>query len=136
MLTNKQETFCKNIVSGMNNKEAYKNAYDFKGSDQVASNEAYKLLLREDIQNRIEAIKKPLIKAEQITILNERTEQINYIKGRIKLCEQKEDENAIIRYTDQLNKILNLYKDNETEKKEDNKLNSIDTDTLIKLTTA
>jgi propanediol dehydratase large subunit len=137
MLTSKQEQFCQNIVKGMSKQDAYKNAYNTtKCSEQTISNEAYKLLLRDDIQQRIDAIKKPLIKAEQITILNERTKQIEFIKERIELCKQKDDEQSIIRYTEMLNKIYALYKENENEQKDDNKLQKLDTDTLIKLTSA
>lgn len=133
MLTNKQLQFCKNIVSGMSNKDAYINAYDTKCSDNTAYTEAYKLLLREDIQTKIKTLSKPIEQAEQITILNERSKQIEYIKSRITLCEQKEDEQSIIRYTDMLNKILALYKEQENEQKTDNKVNKLDTSTLIKL---
>lgn len=71
-LTPKQEKFCQCIVSGMSGKDSYITAYDSKGSDQNAYNEASKLLLREDIQARLTELRKPLEKAAQQTALSER----------------------------------------------------------------
>ena len=133
-LTEKQEKFCRCIISGMSGKDSYLTAYDTKCNNQVAYNESSKLLLRDDIQKRIADMRKPLECASQITALNARTEQIEYIKKRIALCEQKEDEQSIIRYTDMLNKINSLYKETETETQNDNKLDNIDSTLLKRLT--
>lgn len=135
-LTPKQEKFCQCIVSGMSNKDSYITAYDSKGSDQNAWNESGKLLLREDIQERIKILRKPLEEIAQTKALTARQEQIQFIQERIEICKVKEDEQSIIRYTDMLNKINALYKDNEPEQKQENQIVSIDTDTLKKLTAA
>lgn len=132
-LTQKQELFCNNVVSGMSYKDAYLNAYDTKCNDRVALNEGSKLALRDDIQERIKTLSKPLQRAAQIQGLNVRQERIEYIKKRIELCEKKEDEQSIIRYTDMLNKIDNLYNDKEEQKENDNNLTSLDTSILEKI---
>lgn len=133
MLTNKQLQFCKNIVAGMSNKDAYINAYDTKCSDNTAYSESYKLLLKEEVQQKIKALRKPIEDVEQITVINARQQQIDFIKSRIQECIKKDDEQSLIRWNEQLNKIYALYKDTEQEQKTDNKVNKLDTNTLIKL---
>jgi phage terminase small subunit len=133
MLTEKQKNFCRNIVSGMNNAEAYIQAYNSKAQLQTAYNEAYKLMLKDDIQAYIKHLSKPLEEVTQITTLNARQEQINFIKERIDICKAKDDEQSIIRYTEILNKLYGLYKDTEQEEKQENTVNTLDTATLIKL---
>lgn len=135
-LTPKQEKFCQCIVSGMSGKDSYLTAYDTNCTVQVAYNEANKLLLREDIQARIAAIRKPLEKAAQLKAISARDEQIAFIRERIAICQQKEDEASIIRYTDMLNKINALYKDTEAEQKPESSVVKLDMDTLKKLSGA
>ena len=132
-LTQKQENFCKNIVSGMNGKESYLAAYNAKCSDQVAYNEASKLLLRKDIQKRIFDMRKPLEQAAQIKALSARDTQLQAIQERIEICKQKEDEQSLIRYYDMLAKIHGLYKETETEQKTDSNVNNIDISVLKRL---
>ena len=132
-LTPKQEKFCQYIVSGMSGKESYIKAYNTKATEQVIFNESSKLLKRDDITQRIKELRKPLENHYQNIAQNERQKQIDFILERIELCKQKDDEQSIIRYTDMLNKILALYKEQENEQKTDNKVNKLDTTTLIKL---
>lgn len=131
-LTAKQDNFCKNIVSGMINKDAYMAAYDCQ-SEKAAWIESTKLLQRDDIQARIKALRLPLEAAIVSQAQNARQEQIEYIINRRKICEQKEDEQSIIRYTDQLNKLYGLYTDTATEEKREQTTAQLDTDTLRKL---
>jgi hypothetical protein len=133
MLTVKQQNFCKNIVAGMSNKDAYITAYDFNGKDNTAYTEAYKLLLRDDIQKYIETLNKPIEKAYQTSIISERQKQIKEIQERIAICKEKEDEQSLIRYYDMLNKIYGVYKDTEQEQKTESTVNNLDTDTLKRL---
>ena len=135
-LTPKQEKFCQCIVSGMSGKDSYISAYNTKASDQVIFNESTKLLKRDDITNRIKELRKPLENHYQNISINERQKQIEFIKERIQICKDKDDEQSIIRYTDMLNKIYNCYKDNETEQKTDQTVNALPTETLIKLSGA
>ena len=132
-LTPKQEKFCQCIVSGMSGKDSYLSAYDTKCNDQVAYNEASKLLLREDIQQHIFTIRKPLEQAAQIKALNARDKQIAEIQERINICKQKEDEQSLIRYYDMLNKIYALYKETEQEQKPESTVNTLDISTLKRL---
>ena len=132
-LTPKQEKFCQCIVSGMDGINSYMAAYDTKASRQVMYNESNKLLMRDDITERIKELRKPLENHIYNTQQNDRKKQIDFILDRIELCKQKDDEQSIIRYTDMLNKILALYKEQENEQKTDNKVNNLDTGTLLKL---
>lgn len=135
-LTPKQERFCQCIVSGMSGKDSYLTAYDTNCKPDTAYVESSRMLLREDIQNRIKELRKPQEEAAQIKALNAREEQIAFIRERIAICKQKEDEASIIRYTDMLNKINALYKDTEEAKQEQNTVVNLDMDTLKKLSGA
>lgn len=132
-LTPKQEKFCQCIVSGMSGKDSYITAYDTKASEQVIFNESSKLLKRDDITQRIKELRVPLENHYQNIAINERQQQIDFIKERIELCKQKDDEQSIIRYTDMLNKIYACYKDTETEEKPENTVSNLDTTILQKL---
>lgn len=132
-LTPKQEKFCQCIVSGLSGKDSYITAYDTKCNANTAYVEANKLLLREDIQQKIFALRKPQEQAAQIKALSARDQQINEILERIEICKQKEDEQSLIRYYDMLNKIYSLYKETEQENKPDSIVNNIDTALLKRL---
>lgn len=131
-LTPKQHKFCEYIVSGLSGKDSYLKAYDCK-SESAASVESTKLLKRDDITAKITELRKPIINLAQNNNINERKQQIEFIKERIQICKAKEDEQSIIRYTDMLNKIYNCYKDNEIDEKPETTVNSLPTATLIKL---
>lgn len=132
-LTPKQEKFCQCIVAGMSGKDSYITAYNTKASEQTIYSESLKLLKRDDITERIKELRKPIENHSQNTAISERKAQIEYIKRRIALCEKREDEQSIIRYTDQLNKILNLYKETDTENIQDNNISQLDNNILLKL---
>ena len=131
-LTEKQEKFCRNIVSGLNGKESYVSAYNTQGSDQNAYNEASKLLAREDIQERIKALRKPLEVAAVTQALSER--------DRVKAMLWSFIDNDTLspetrmKASDQLNKLnaeyINVNR-NIDEKRVD--INNLDLDTLKKL---
>lgn len=135
-LTAKQEAFCRNVVSGMSYIDSYKAAYDWSGKDSGASVEAMRLANREDIQAKIKALLKPIEEEVTKQALSAREEQINFIKERIEICKDREDEASIIRYTDMLNKINGIYKDTEEAKQEQNTVVNLDMDTLKKLSGA
>lgn len=132
-LTPKQEKFCQCVVSGMSYKDSYLTAYDTNCSDRVALNEGSKLGLREDIQKRIADLSKPLQQAAQVQGLNARQKQIDFILERIAICQDKQDEQSIIRYTDMLNKLYQLYRETDQNPEKEHSVTTLDTDTLIKL---
>lgn len=137
MLTPKQEKFCRCIVSGMDGKASYREAYDADNmKDNTVYNEANKLLMRDDITERIKEMSKPLENHAQNSLFSIRRERISFIQSRIELCKELGDENSIIRYTDMLNKIDNLYKDEVNTENKANPLENIDNNTLSKLISA
>ena len=135
-LTPKQEAFCRNIVSGMTNKDAYIKAYNSKGSDQNAWNEAWKLLQNEEVIEKIKVLRQPLEEQAQTRALTAREEQIQFINDRIIICKEKGDEQSIIRYTDMLNKIHGIYKEETDKSIQTSSLSNVDSDTLAKLVNA
>lgn len=131
-LTGKQKEFCKCIVEGKTNIDSYMSAYSCTNYN-VANVESTKLLKRDDITAYIQELYKPIKNTIQNNAINERKQQIEFIKERIELCKQKDDEQSIIRYTDMLNKIYACYKDNDTEEKQENTVSQLDAATLKKL---
>lgn len=133
-LTPKQEKFCQCIVSGMSGKDSYIAAYDTKGKDSTINIEVGRLLAREDIQERIETLQKPIIKAAQTQAISEREKKKSIIWDEIENARQQQDHAAVARYLDILNKMdqeyIQINKDIT-----DNKTNieELDTDTLSKL---
>lgn len=133
-LTPKQEAFCKCIVSGMSGKDSYITAYNNNSNDNTSYKEAMKLLAREDIQERIKELNKPLEIHAQARQLSAREEQIKEIKDRINICKENKDEASLIRYYDMLNKIYSLYgKEEENIKDTTNNIEKLDNDTLNKI---
>lgn len=129
-MTGKQYKFCEYIVQGYNAKDAYLSAYQNNSNTKTAYNEGAKLLNRKDIQEEIEKLREPLkIQATSIGI-SKLDEQINFIKSRIEICKINEDEQSIIRYTDMLNKIYGIYKDQPDTTDKQDKMIDIDTNTL------
>ena len=81
MLTAKQEKFIQNIVTGMSQREAYKDAYDTKRmSDNAIDREASLLMKNPKIAQRhkelVDAIAKPTIMTAQ--------ERLEYLTGIVK----------------------------------------------------
>jgi phage terminase small subunit len=131
-LTPKQNKFCEYIVSGLSGKDSYLKAYNCK-SEKAACIESTKLLKRDDITARITELRKPIVNLAQNTAINERQQQIDFIKSRIQECIKKDDEQSLIRWNEQLNKIYALYKETETTEKQESTVNNLDAATLRKL---
>ncbi len=132
-LTVKQENFCREVAEGKTFVDAYLSAYDWKGNKAGAMVEATKLMNREEIQNKVKALLQPKEIAIQKDNINARDAQIEAIKERIRICEQKEDETSLIRYYDMLNKIYALYKDTEEPAKKETNVINLSTEALKKL---
>lgn len=131
-LTQKQEKFCHCIVSGMTAKDSYLTAYDGK-SEKAAEIESTKLMKRDEIVERIAELNKPIINLVQSQAITARQERIEFILERIEICKQKDDENSLIRWNDQLNKILALYKESDQDTSKENPLETLDKDKLRRL---
>lgn len=129
-LTIKQEHFCRLIADGMTFTDAYLTAYDWKGSTAGASVEATKLVAREDIQEKITSLIRPKEIAIARDAVNAREERIQFILSRIEHCTQNDDEQSLIRWNEQLNKIYGLYKDTETEEKRESSISGLSTEAL------
>ena len=133
-LTEKQEKFCQCVISGMSGKDSYITAYNSKGSEQNAYNEASKLMLREDIQERLKVLRKPLEMAAQTSALTEREKKKAIIWERIEACIANNDDTAVARYMDILNKMDSEYININRNITEDNdNITELDTDKLIRL---
>lgn len=104
-LTPKQEKFCQCIVSGMSAKDSYKTAYNTQASEQVIYNESAKILAREDVTKRIEELRKPLENHARTTALTEREKKRSILWERIQVCINNNDDAAVARYMDILNKM-------------------------------
>lgn len=133
-LTQKQELFCREVAAGKSYKDAYITAYDTKGKDSTIYTESGKLAVREDIQERIKALQKPLEEAVKIQGLNAREKQLQDIDERIEICKKKEDETSLIRWYDMKAKILGLYTAADDKQDNVNNLSSLDTSILEKIT--
>ena len=130
MLTAKQENFCKCIISGMSGKDAYITAYNSKGCDQNAYNESSKLLAREDIQERLKILRKPLEEQARTTVISEREKKRAWLWNMIENATNDSDK---IRAMDLLNKMDSEYVNIQRIEKEETPVNELDTDTLLKL---
>lgn len=135
-LSPKMEKFCQNVASGMSYKDSYLSAYDCN-SDKAAFVESTKLAARSDIQNRIAALLKPVEQAIRNEAISERDKKKRLIHERIQACIAKDDDTAIARYLDILNKMdaeyININRNIEDKQAE---IVNLDTETLKKLSGA
>lgn len=67
-LTAKQEAFCLAVVSGMSHSDAYRAAYDSKGTNETVHQRGYELSVNSKVVARIAELRAPAIKAVQITL--------------------------------------------------------------------
>lgn len=131
MLTPKMEKFCQCIVSGMSGKDSYITAYENNSNANTAYKEAMKLLDRNDIQDRIKELRKPLELHAKTQALTEREK----IKDKLWEIINNSDTNDSdrIRAMDILNK-MNAEYINIQRVEHDNSMETVDTDKLIEIT--
>lgn len=134
MLTVKQMQFCEEYLkNGGNATEAYMTAYNSE-SKKSAMIEASRMLKREDIQDYLMKLRKPVEKAVKRKILNEREYKKNLIQERINECIARDDDAAIARYIEIWNKMdgeyINTNKDGDDTSE---MLISMDTTALLQL---
>lgn len=132
-LTPKQEHFCRLIASGKDYTNAYLTAYDWNGSTAGAQQESLKLANKPEVQERIQTLLKPLQYIAQRDGITERQAQLDYINKRIAICEERNDEQSIIRYTEMKNKIFALYKETDETQKQENSISGLSTEALQKV---
>ena len=137
MLTPKQLLFCEEYVkNGGNGVQAYLTAYD-SNSAGAAGVESCRLLDRQDIQGKIEQLRKPLERAIIRKMVNEREYKKNLIQQRIEKCVERDDDAGVARYLEIWNKMdgeyVNINKD-ITERETD--IKHLDNATLLKLAQA
>lgn len=137
MLTIKQANFCEEYIkNGGNGTQAYLTAYD-SNSPTSAQIEASRLLDREDIQEYLRKLRKPIEKAVLRKVINEREYKKKLIQDRINECIERGDDAAIARYLEIWNKMdgeyVNINKD-ITERETD--IKNLDNATLMKLAKA
>lgn len=136
-LTLKQRAFCEEYLrNGGNATQAYLAAYD--GNSALAANvESSRLLEREDIQDYIKRLRRPIEKAVVRKIVNERQRKKQIIEERLMACIEREDDAAIARYLEIWNKMdgeyVNINKDITDQSAE---IVNLDTATLQQLAKA
>lgn len=131
-LTEKMKSFCREYFSnGGNGTQAYLSAYDSSSSVSAAI-EANRLLEREDIQEYLCSLNKPLEKKA----ISEREKKRELIQERILACIAKEDDTNARGWMDILNKMDSEYINinrNITDSNEE--IQELDTEKLIRLVT-
>ena len=120
-LTIKQKNFADAYFSSGKVRQSYKAAYDCE-SDNTASIEGTKLLKNPKIQAYIQNLNKPIIE----NIQTHKLQQIDFIKDRISICIENNDESSTIKYTDMLNKIYGVYKEQDDNITNKNVLDNLD----------
>jgi phage terminase small subunit len=119
MLTAKQERFVQNMVKGMTQRQAYKDAYDAENmKDETIDNEAYKLFKNNEIAMRYKEL---IEKLEDEAIMTAKQRMVwlsDVVRGKVKHIsyggngEEYENEAYIsdkIKAVDTLNKMSGEY---------------------------
>ena len=134
MLTHKQMKFCEEYIrNGGNATQAYLAAYDTNNA-KTARIDACRMLDREDIQQQIERLRKPVEKAIRRKIINEREYKKKLIQERIDECVARGDDAAIARYIEIWNKMDGEYVNiNKDITDHDGMVKDLDTATLMLL---
>ena len=129
-LTPKQEKFCQCVVSGMTYKDSYMSAYDCN-SNNAAYVESSKLALRDDIQDRIKALLKPIERTVTTQVISEREKKRQWLWNMINNASNDADR---LRAMDILNKMDSEYINIQRIESDQTPITDIDTDKLIELT--
>lgn len=132
MLTQKQMNFCKAYIeNGGVATDAYLETYNWNGSHNGAMVEASLLLKKEEIQEYLQKLRKPIEKAVKRKILNEREYKKKLIQERINECVERGDDAAIARYLEIWNKMDGEYVNiNKDITDHDAEIKNLDTATL------
>ena len=122
MLTAKQEKFVRNLIKGMSQREAYKNAYNAENmTDESIDVSACRLFAEDKIKLRYKELQEKLDKAtimtaqerlEYLTGLVQETEHEHIIvieNGEIREVDRPADLNAKLKAIDIMNKMQSCY---------------------------
>lgn len=115
----------------MSGKDAYLTAYENNSNDNTAYKEAMKLLDREDVQNRIKELRKPLELQAQTKALTERDQ----IKEKLwcMINNSATTDSDKLRAMDILNKMNAEYINIQRIEKEETPISELDTGKLVEL---
>jgi phage terminase small subunit len=103
-ISQKMKNFCHEYLECGNATEAYLKVYNTNNRNS-ARQESSNLLKRDDITEYLAEISKPIINK----ITNEREKKRQIIWERIELCRARDEDAAIARYMDILNKMDSEY---------------------------
>ena len=108
-LTSQQEKFAQSVASGMNQSEAYREAYNVRKNTKIetVNNSAYKLMNDPDISARVDELRKPIVKAAQLTL----EAHLNDLKGLRNMATKAEQYSAAISAEVARGKAAGLYTD-------------------------
>ena len=136
-LTPKMMNFCSEYLkNGGKATDAYIAAYQNNCSRASAQVEASRLLARDDIQDYIMKLRKPVEKAVKRKIMNDRKSKIELIQRRIDACEERDDDAGIARYLEIWNKMDGEYLNGGKADDESSAIQEMDTATLLQLVKA
>lgn len=129
-LTAKQIKFCEHYIKGNSGKDSYSYAYDCNGSDQMMYNEASKLLARDDIQEYLKTLRKPLEENARSQVISEREKKRSVLWAIVEAPDSTYGDKC--RALDLLNKMDQEYI-NITKNIDKQPLDGLDIDTLKSL---
>ena len=133
MLTEKQRRFCEEYLKSGNATEAYMTAYNSE-SKNAAKIEACRLMKREDIQEYLLKLRKPVEKAIKRKIVNEREYKKKVIQERLESCIERDDDAGAARWMEIWNKMDGEYVNiNKDITDHDAVVRDLDNATLMKL---
>lgn len=134
MLTVKQMRFCEEYLkNGGNATQAYLTAYDSE-SPKSAVIDASRLLKREDIQEYLMKLRKPVEKAVKRKIINEREYKKKVIQERLEACIERDDDAGAARWMEIWNKMDGEYANGgKSDFDPQAEMANFDTSTLLQL---
>lgn len=136
MLTRKQVEFCQNVVSGMTAIDAYMHAYNSK-SKNCANVESSKLLKRDDVKAKIDALYSTIAKRTTNRIISERDKKRQICYERMQACIDRGDDTNARGWLDILNRMDAEYINiNRNITEEQTPIAQLDTEALARIANA
>lgn len=135
-LTDKERVFALAVADGHTQYEAYQIAYDTK-TDRRATidNNAYMVANKQEVKEYIEELRKKRedreLNAKMYSDINDINKRYALIWDRIEECKKKNDDAAISRYMDIINKMTGTYVNiNKDISEKDTTLSNLSTEDL------